>query len=279
MNHCKTLASIIICCLMALSALSDTIDRKIRINGSMGELAVRVQLPDCEPAGKIPVVVLCHGFMGNMGGELFDDITEDLLADTIGVVRFDFNGHGESAGKFSEMTVPNEIEDAKAVISWVGDQSFTKNISLLGHSQGGVVAAMTAGELGYPRIRALVLLAPAAVLRDDALRGFTMGAAYDPWNAPDSVPMPNGKGLGRNYIETARDLQIYPTASRYSGPAYVIHGMGDRVVPYTYGETFVREMPEARLKLIEGEDHVFSKDTRGAARAAADWLDAILNEK
>lgn len=43
----------------------------------------------------------------------FDTIASDLLSDGIGVVRFDFNGHGKSEGRFQDMTVLNEIEDAK----------------------------------------------------------------------------------------------------------------------------------------------------------------------
>ena len=74
------------------------------------------------------------------------------------------------------MTVLNEIEDLKDVISWAQAQPWVENISLLGHSQGGVVVSMTTGELGDSIIKNVVLMAPAAVLRDDAIRGNTQGA-------------------------------------------------------------------------------------------------------
>lgn len=72
-----------------------------------------------------------------MNGPLHDAIANNLLEKGIGVVRFDFNGHGASEGAFKEMTVPNEIEDLKKVIEWTLDQTFTRDISLVGHSQGG----------------------------------------------------------------------------------------------------------------------------------------------
>ena len=91
-------------------------------------------------------------------------LADSLLNEGIGVFRFDFNGHGESDGKFEEMTVPGEIEDALSAVSFVGGFHQTQDISLLGHSQGGVVAAMTAGILGADTIKSLVLMSPAAVL-------------------------------------------------------------------------------------------------------------------
>ena len=247
-------------------------DSTFYIRGSVGQLATHLQLPSGQSGKKVPIVILCHGFTGNMDNGLFNDIASDLLAKGIGVVRFDFNGHGKSEGEFQNMTVPNEIEDAKAVIGWVGRQKFTANISLLGHSQGGVVAAMTAGELGKKEIKSLVLMAPAAVLRDDALRGNTMGSIYDPWNVPEYVRMPNGLRLGHDYIVAARELPIYETASRYTGPTYIIHGKADRIVPYTYGERFRHDMKHASICLINGEDHGFSMDTPRAARIVSDWL-------
>ena len=122
------------------------------------------------------------------------DVANDLQAQGIASLRFDFNGHGNSEGEFQNMTVLNEIEDLKDVISWAQAQPWVENISLLGHSQGGVVVSMTAGELGENIIKNVVLMAPAAVLRDDAIRGNTQGAQYDPWNFKgDYVELPWGR--------------------------------------------------------------------------------------
>ncbi len=270
----KTIAAmaVALCCATA----SAQTDSTLSINGSMGKLAARLQLPVIKPGEKCHMVILCHGFTGDMNGSLFDNITSRLNEYGIGVLRFDFNGHGRSEGDFVNMTVPNEIDDAMAVISFVRNLPTTADISLLGHSQGGVVAAMTAGRLGSGVVRSVVLMAPAAVLRDDALRGNTMGAMYDPWHLPEYIALPSGHKLGRAYVQTALDLPIYDTAARFGGPALVIHGMADRVVPYTYGQRFSRVMPECSITLIPGEDHSFTRNTEYAASQAADWLAKTL---
>lgn len=251
-------------------------DSTFYVAGPMGRLASRLQLPASDSGERFHIVILCHGFMGNMGGPLFDGIAQDLLAEGIGVLRFDFNAHGRSDGEFRNMTVPNEVEDALAVVDWARRQPQTRDVSLLGHSQGGVVAAMAAGQLGRKTIKAVVLMAPAAVLRDDALRGNTMGAFYDPWNVPEYVQLPSGHQLGRNYIRMALTLPIYETAARYEGPAFIIHGQADRIVPYTYGERFHDVMPRSTIEVIPGEDHGFSADTPRAASLAASWLAETL---
>lgn len=136
---------------------------------------------------------------------------------------------------------------------------------------------MTAGRLGSRVVQRLVMMAPAAVLRDDALRGNTMGAMYDPWHAPEYVQLPSGVRLGRAYIQTAISLPVYETAARYDGPALVIHGMDDRVVPYTYGERFQREMTFCTLNLIPGENHGFGANLSYAVSLAVDWLKAPMS--
>lgn len=170
------------------------------------------------------------------------------------------------------MTVPNEIDDALSVIAFVRNLPQTANISLLGHSQGGVVSAMAAGQLGKDVIKSVVLMAPAAVLRDDALRGNTMGAMYDPWHAPEFVTMPSGHKLGRDFIQTAVTLPIYETAQKYEGPALILHGMDDRLVPYTYGERFHYVMKHSEIILIPGENHGFGANLPYAATTASRWL-------
>ena len=267
----KTFLLILMQLMTAFGLLAQTTE-ELNLNGSQGNLFAILQRPDT--VGKTPLVILCHGFSGNCQSQLFDDIAKNLQQNGIATLRFDFNGHGKSDGQFQDMTVLNEIEDLKDVIRWSQEQAWVKDISLLGHSQGGVVVSMTAGELGDKVIKSVVLMAPAAVLRDDALRGNTMGAHYNPWNlTSDYVQLPmRGLKLGRKYIETALNLPIYETAMNYPGPALILHGTHDQMVPYTYGERYHQNYKNSTLQLIPGENHGFSVNTTESALYASDWL-------
>ena len=239
-------------------------EERLKIDGDHGQLQAIIQKPELKPGERCPMVILCHGFGGRKDGPMFELIADTLQANGIASIRFDFNGHGESEGEFKDMTVPNEIEDAKKVVEYVRDLRYVSDLAIVGHSQGGVVAAMTAGqlseELGEPAFRAVVLMAPAAVLREDAIRGNTMGKMYDPFDPGEYVELYGGLKLGGNYIRTAFSLPIYETAAKYQGPALIVHGNADRVVPYTYGERFHQIWPGSEFVLQEYFDHGFSQD-------------------
>lgn len=118
---------------------------------------------------KYDLAVIMHGFTANRNTALIKEIVNKLRDENVASIRFDFNGHGDSDGAFENMTVWNEIEDANAILSYVKSDPHVNHIYLVGHSQGGVVASMLAGL--YPDlIKKLVLLAPAACLKDDALK-------------------------------------------------------------------------------------------------------------
>ena len=259
-------------CLLTVGQLHATVE-KIQVQGSLGKLSVLVQKPQLKAGEKCPVVILMHGFMGNKAEQkgMLKDIADSLEKNGIASIRFDFNGHGESEGDFQNMTVLNEIEDAKKIVEYAEAQDYTASVSLLGHSQGGVVTGMTAGQLGTSHIKCAVLMAPAAVLREDAIRGDTFGQKYDAGNPPEFVAIGPFK-MGREYIKVAQTLPIYETASQYIGPLCVIHGTGDRLVPYTFGVCFSRECRNSELHLLDDEDHGFSKNTPVAVATAVGFI-------
>ena len=246
------------------------------IDGSKGKLSAVIQKPAMKTGEKCPMVMLCHGFTGNKESKLLTLLADSLQANGIASIRFDFNGHGKSEGPFQEMTVPNEIEDAKKVFDYVRDLRYVSDIAIVGHSQGGVVAAMTAGELERGDMKAVVLFAPAGVIPDDAIRGIKPDGsmAYDlnPLDPPEYMEIDRGLRLGRNYIKTAQKLKIYQTANKYQGPALILHGTGDRVVPYTYGERFHDIWPKSNLLVLDSFDHGFTQCLYHVCDKASKWL-------
>ena len=248
---------------------------RVTIDGDHGRLAAIIQKPELKQGEQCPMVVFCHGFGGRKEGALFELITDSLQKHGVASIRFDFNAHGESEGKFEDMTVPNEIVDAKKVVEYVRDLRYVSKVALVGHSQGGVVAAMTAGELAEAgeSVAAIALMAPAAVLRDDAIRGSTFGKQYNPLDPPEYVELWGpGQRLGRKYIQTAFSLPIYETAAKYQGPAFIIHGNADRVVPYTYGLRFHQQWKGSEFVMQEYFDHGFSQNVYRTTDYVTDFL-------
>jgi alpha/beta superfamily hydrolase len=249
------------------------------IQGSRGRLAATLEVPALKAGEKYPIVIICHGFGGNRDRGTTCMAAQQLTKEGIATLRFDFNGHGQSEGEMKDMTVLNEIEDAKCVYQYASSLPWvdTDRMAILGASQGGVVASMTAGELGCTKLAAAVLMCPAAVLRDDCIKGNTMGKQYNPLDPPERIDLGNGKVLGREFIKTTFNLPIYETAERFHGKACIIHGTGDRTAPYTYGIRYHQIWPGSEYHQLEGFDHGFNPNPQKAVDIAVNYLKRILH--
>ncbi len=247
----------------------------LKITGAVGNVHGILQVPELRQGEKCPLVVLMHGITSSTKDPLMTALAEALQHAGIASIRFDFNGHGESDGTFQDMTVPKEIEDARNMYTYARSLPFVSDIALLGHSQGGVVASMLGGELGTESVAALVLMAPAAVLKEHALQGNIVGVRFDPEAIPEYVTIFNGYKLGREYIKAAQALPIYEVAGRYAGPVFIIHGLSDTIVDAVYGERYQNIYENATLALLDGEDHVFSREREKTVNSVL----AFLREK
>nr|3QM1_A Chain A, Cinnamoyl esterase [Lactobacillus johnsonii] len=225
-----------------------------------------------EPFGEIyDMAIIFHGFTANRNTSLLREIANSLRDENIASVRFDFNGHGDSDGKFENMTVLNEIEDANAILNYVKTDPHVRNIYLVGHAQGGVVASMLAGL--YPDlIKKVVLLAPAATLKGDALEGNTQGVTYNPDHIPDRLPFKD-LTLGGFYLRIAQQLPIYEVSAQFTKPVCLIHGTDDTVVSPNASKKYDQIYQNSTLHLIEGADHCFSDSyQKNAVNLTTDFL-------
>ncbi|MCR4966148.1 MAG: alpha/beta fold hydrolase [Bacteroidales bacterium] len=227
------------------------------IDGSKGTLTARLFTPKMEAGEKRDLVILCHGLNADKNFPLLRMTERQLQGEGYATLTFDFNGHGESEGRFSEMTIANEIEDLEQVLAYAQDLRFVDDIALIGHSQGGVVAAMVAGK--HPEdIKSMVLLAPSPSIRDDVARGELFGIRFNPLDVPDSLVLNNGIALGERYLRTATRLPIFETSAKYQGKVCLIHGTGDILVPWTCSEHYHQIWPGSEYHLLEYYDHNFT---------------------
>ncbi len=224
----------------------------IILRGQVNKPEFEGKKPDTYPA-----LILFHGFTGDLGYDsdsIYYKIAEQCTQNGICVYRFDFDGHGKSDGAFSDMDVLREILDAIEILKYVQDQPNVSEIYVLGHSQGGVIGGILAGL--YPDvIKKLVLLAPAATLKTDAIKGTCMGITYDTKQVPRTVQLNDIHSVGGHYFRIAKHLPIYEITGQFDGPALVIHGVEDDVVSYHASEEYNRCMANSTLKLFDKLDH------------------------
>jgi fermentation-respiration switch protein FrsA (DUF1100 family) len=127
------------------------------------ELAGTLTLPDS--TGKHPVVILISGSGPQnrdselMGHKPFLVISDFLTRNGIGVLRYDDRGTAQSTGDFSTATSYDFSTDVRAAIKYLKKRKDIdkKQIGLIGHSEGGLIAPMVASRC--KKVDFIVLLA------------------------------------------------------------------------------------------------------------------------
>src|SRR4051794_30747956 len=110
-------------------------------------------------AGPFPLVVLLHGLPGN---EQNMDLAQALRRAGWAVMTFDYRGNFGSQGQFS---IDHVVEDVRSAVAYSAAPATARSwridprrIVVIGHSMGGLAAALSAGS--QPKREATILLAP-----------------------------------------------------------------------------------------------------------------------
>ncbi len=239
--------------------------REFAVSGPEGGLAMKVALPDGfnPETDRCPLVILMHGIFSSKDYNPMPSLAKALARAGIGSIRFDFDGHGKSEGRMQDMTIEKEIADAMAIWKYAESLPYVNGIGFLGHSQGGVIASMTAGRLAAAGGRVpdgVVLLAPGSVIKQACQGGKFFNARFDPADPPEYIRCWGMMKLGREYLLTTQALDIYGTAAAYMGPVLLLHGTKDSIVPMWCSEQYLETYGDrANLVKVEGENHLITR--------------------
>ncbi|MBO5013758.1 MAG: alpha/beta hydrolase [Paludibacteraceae bacterium] len=266
-----------------LALLSTAIFAKdFQVYGPQGGLAMTITLPEGfnPETDTCPMVILMHGIFASQRITPMPTIARQLAEAGIASIRFNFGGHWSSEGEMVKMTIENEIAEATAMWQYACSLPYVSKIGLLGHSQGGVVASMTAGRIAASGSQkqpyGLVLIAPASVLKNACNQGGLLGATFDPKKPPEYVKCFGMMKVSREYILSTQQIDIYGTAEAYNGPVRIIHGSDDTLVPMWCSEDFKRTYGEcAELIVVENENHRISHKTKQVAALVVDFFKGL----
>lgn len=216
----------------------------------------------------LPIAIICHGFMANQG--TVRRYARALAEMGYAAYCFDFCGGcvigGKSDGKTTDMSVLSEVADLITVIAHTKSLPYTDaaRVTLMGCSQGGFVAALTAARL-KSAVSRLILFYPALCIPDDARAGRMMFARFDPAHIPETFRCGPMK-LGRRYAADVLDMDPFAEISPYQGPVMIVHGDRDTIVDIFYAERankayIAKRTASAPVKLviIKGAGHGFSR--------------------
>ena len=213
--------------------------------------------------GADPVVVFFPGYASDMSGTKAVYLDSWCQRRGIGFLRFDYSGHGESEGEFTQGTIGQWTDDALTVIK----ESTSGPLILLGSSMGGWIMLLAALAL-KDRVQGLVGIASAPDFTEDLMRKslneeqrrtlLDQGEVYPPSEYVDD-PFP----ITLKLIEEAKAQLLLHAPIELDCPVRLIHGLEDPDVPWETSLRLARQLTsrDVDIRLLKGGGHRLSEET------------------
>ena len=233
------------------------------------KLHAKLEIP--EGAVKCPLVIIVHGYTGDMEERHITGVKDAILETGYATLRVEMYGHGKSGGRFRDHTLYKWVSNMLTVVEYARSLDFVTDLFMCGHSQGGLLVMLIAG-MCPDHLKAIIPMSPAWMIPEDARRGEFLGSVIDPVNIPDEF-LQNGENLlSGNYVRVAQTIHVEDEIARYDGPVLIIHGDRDEAVPYEYGVKAAKLYKNAKLVTIEGDDHCYDYHLDKVTEAIKEFL-------
>ncbi len=210
--------------------------------------------------GKNPGVVFFGGFKSDMQGSKAIFLQEMAESQGRAFLRFDYSGHGQSSGEFTEGCIGDWAEDAAEIISALtaGPQI------VIGSSMGGWIALLLARQMPE-RFQALIGIAAAPDFTEDSLWAGLDEAQRATLMREGQIGLPSEYAdspyiFTRRLVEDGRKQRVLLDPLNLPFPVRLMQGTADASVELSVPLRIVEHAtgPDIRLILVKGVDHRFS---------------------
>jgi len=202
-----------------------------------------------------PALVLCHGMESTRGGTKQTAMVERFVPKGWSVLRFDFSYVGESDGRFEDLTISGEVDDALGALDFLADFRPSLRV-LVGSSLGGAVALLAAAQ-APDSVDAIATIAAVA-----ETRLFTASMAQDEvarWRREGRRRWREG-WMKSSFLLDLDEIDVLAAVGTIRKPLLVMHGTADDVVPFEHAEQIAAAAGGAvRLEAFPGVGHRFEE--------------------
>jgi pimeloyl-ACP methyl ester carboxylesterase len=232
----------------------------LTVNSPTRSIAVRVR------DGNKPGLFWLGGFKSDMKGTKAEALDTWAAKSGRACVRFDYSGHGESEGEFTDGTIGRWLEESLAIYAHFAEGPQI----VIGSSMGGWLALLLARELAQRKsgapIAGMVLIAPAVDFTDELMwKHFSEATKREieqkgSWLRPSAYgeePYPITRGL----IEEGRKHLLLGGLIETRCPVHILQGVQDPDVPWRHAVELVSRFSrdDVVLTLIKDGDHRLSR--------------------
>jgi pimeloyl-ACP methyl ester carboxylesterase len=242
-----------------------------------GGLTIAYRRTPASDGGRAPGIVFLGGFGSDMTGAKATRLEAFARARGLAFLRFDYHGHGASAGRFADGTIGHWGNDALAVLDLLtaGPQV------LVGSSMGGWLMLLVARERPE-RIAGLLGLASAPDFTEDLIWDQLGPAQRQQLAREGRIEQPSDYGqpyvITRDLIEEGRNHLVLRRPLALPCPVRLLHGTADNDVPCDRSQMLLDAIDhdDVELTLLKNADHRLSDER---SLLAIEWaLEALLRQ-
>jgi pimeloyl-ACP methyl ester carboxylesterase len=218
--------------------------------------------------GALPGLFFLSGYKSDMKGTKAAALARWAERHGRACVRFDYSGHGESGGQFSDGTIGRWLADSLAAF----DACCRGPQILIGSSMGGWMALLMVralrqrGPNGAASVAGLVLIAPAIDFTEELMwKRFTPAikrelAEKGVWERP-SAYSPEPYLVTRQLIEEGRKHLLLGGMIETGCPVRILQGAEDPDVPWQHAVELTSRLAsdDVVLTLVKDGDHRLSR--------------------
>lgn len=249
--------------------------QKISFKNRSGiNLAAYIDLP--KSSHHRAYALLAHCFTCSKYIISYNHISRALCQQGIGVLRLDFTGIGDSAGRFIDTTFQTNIDDLIDAATYL-EQHYQSPKLLIGHSLGG--AASLAASQHIHSCRAVTVIGtPDETIHLYRLLSSDRTRTEDPDRRTITL---GGKcfDISPALLESLRQQQMKPIIENLGKALLILHAPDDDTVSLGSGERiFANARHPKSLVSLDTADHLLQDkdDAIYAGRMIAHWVDRYL---
>ena len=238
----------------------------------VGEGSTRRTIAVRRRSGRGPALIWLGGFKSDMKGTKAEALDRFAAEQGRACIRFDYSGHGESSGNFTDGTIGRWLEESRAVFSQFCDGPTIA----IGSSMGGWISLLLARDIragrvpgvgtGSGSLAGLVLIAPAVdftevlmwqrMTPDIKKQIETTGSWQRPSEYSDKPYL-----ITRQLIEDGRNHLLLGGLIETGCPVRILQGVKDEDVPWEHAVSLVSRIArdDVVLTLVKDGDHRLSR--------------------
>jgi alpha-beta hydrolase superfamily lysophospholipase len=234
----------------------------------IGEGTERRAIAVRQQDGALPGLFFLSGYKSDMKGTKAEALAHWAKQQGRACLRFDYSGHGESEGQFTDGTIGRWLADSLAVF----DACCRGPQIVVGSSMGGwlallmVKALRARGTSGPATVAGLVLLAPAVDFTEELMwKRFTPEikrelAETGVWQRPSAYAA-EPYLVTRQLIEEGRNHLLLGGMIATGCPVRILQGIEDPDVPWKHAVELTSRLAcdDVVLTLVKDGDHRLSR--------------------